>query len=144
MLFVFALIDLFLVCFFFALVCLFFIQVAIAGQATAAGSSEEEDLQLKAIMSQLKSTKDDKEKLENDLSAAQQEKERLEEQVKNLEMERRQEAQTELRGDRPKLVAVAGVVQQQEQKKPAPRKQQQPQAHIQPHSLLNILLNVSP
>merc|ERR1719266_3221046 len=32
------------------------------GQATAAGSSEEQDLRLKAIMSQLKSTKDDKEK----------------------------------------------------------------------------------
>ena len=104
----------------------------IAGQATAAGGSEEQDLRLKAIMSQLKSTKDDKEKLENDLFSAQQEKERLEEQVKNLEKER-QEAQTELRGDRPKLVAVAGVVQQQEREKPAPRKQQQPQAHIQPH-----------
>merc|ERR1712012_41620 len=31
------------------------------GQASAAGSSEEQDLRLKAIMSQLKSTKDDKE-----------------------------------------------------------------------------------
>merc|ERR1719234_145014 len=102
------------------------------GQATAAGSSEEQDLRLKAIMSQLKSTKDDKEKLENDLFAAQQEKERLEEQVKNLEKER-QEAQTESRGERPKPVAVAGVVQQQEREKAAPRKQQQPQAHIQPH-----------
>ena len=45
-----------------------------AGQATAAGSSEEQDLRLKAIMSQLKSTKDDKEKLENDLFASQQER----------------------------------------------------------------------
>merc|ERR1712107_510387 len=43
------------------------------GQASAAGSSEEQDLRLKAIMSQLKSTKDDKEKLESDLFAAQQE-----------------------------------------------------------------------
>merc|ERR1719284_727879 len=102
------------------------------GQASAAGSSEEQDLRLKAIMSQLKSTKDDKEKLESDLFAAQQEKERLEEQVKNLERER-QEAQTESRGERPKPVAVAGVVQQQEREKAAPRKQQQPQAHIQPH-----------
>merc|ERR1719339_393444 len=102
------------------------------GQATAAGGSEEQDLRLKAIMSQLKSTKDDKEKLENDLFAAQQEKERLEEQVKNLEKER-QEAQTESRGERPKPVAVAGVVQQQEREKAAPRKQQKPQAHIQPH-----------
>ena len=100
----------------------------VVGQATAAGSSEEQDLRLKAIMSQLKSTKDDKEKLENDLFAAQQEKERLEEQVKNLT-----EAQTESRGERPKPVAVAGVVQQQEREKAAPRKQQQPQAHIQPH-----------
>ena len=85
-------------------------------------------------MSQLKSTKDDKEKLENDLFLAQQEKERLEEQVKNMEKER-QEAQTEsIRGERPKPVAVAGVVQQQErEKQPATRKQQQPQAHIQPH-----------
>merc|ERR1719284_314142 len=102
------------------------------GQASAAGSSEEQDLRLKAIMSQLKSTKDDKEKLESELFAAQQEKERLEEQVKNLERER-QEAQTESRGERPKPVAVAGVVQQQEREKAAPRKQQQPQAHIQPH-----------
>ena len=102
------------------------------GQATSADGSEEQDLRLKAIMSQLKSTKDDKEKLENDLFASQQEKERLEEQVKNLEKER-QEAQTETRGERPKPVAVAGVVQQQEREKPAPRKQQQPQAHIQPH-----------
>merc|ERR1719431_1689786 len=102
------------------------------GQASAAGSSEEQDLRLKAIMSQLKSTKDDKEKLENDLFAAQQEKERLEEQVKNLERER-QEAQTESRGERSKPVAVAGVVHQQEREKAAPRKQQQPQAHIQPH-----------
>merc|ERR1719209_2044647 len=99
---------------------------------SAGGASEEQDLRLKAIMSQLKSTKEDKEKLENDLFAAQQEKERLEEQVKNLEKER-QEAQTESRGERPKPVAVAGVVQQQEREKPAPRKQQQPQAHIQPH-----------
>ena len=92
----------------------------IAGQATAAGGSEEQDLRLKAIMSQLKSTKDDKEKLENDLFSAQQEKERLEEQVKNLERER-QEAETELRGERSKPVTVPGVAQQQ------------PEAHIQPH-----------
>ena len=71
----------------------------IAGQATAAGGSEEQDLRLKAIMSQLKSTKDDKEKLENDLFATQQEKERLEEQVKNLEKER-QAAQTDRQTDR--------------------------------------------
>jgi len=49
------------------------------GQAAAA---EEQDHQLTAIMSELKLTK---EKLENDLFAAQQEKEMLEEQVKNLE-----------------------------------------------------------
>ena len=39
-------------------------------------------------MSQLKSAKDDREKLGNDLFAAQQEKERLAEQVKNLEQSR--------------------------------------------------------
>ena len=49
------------------------------GQAAAA---EEQDHRLTAIMSELKLTK---EKLENDLFAAQQEKEMLEEQVKNLE-----------------------------------------------------------
>ena len=87
------------------------------GQATAAGSSEEQELRLTAIMSELKLTK---EKLENDLFAAQQEKEMLEEQVKNLEKER-QEAQTESRGERSKPVTVPGVAQQQ------------PEAHIQPH-----------
>ena len=98
----------------------------VAGQTTAAGSSEAQDLRLKAIISQLKLTKDDKEKLENDLFASQQEKERLEEQVKNLEKER-QEAQTDSRGERVKSVAVAGVAQQQEREEPAPL------AHIQPH-----------
>ena len=71
-------------------------------------------------------TKDDKEKLENDLFASQQEKERLEEQVKHLEKER-QAAQTDSRGERVKTVAVAGDAQQQEREEPAPL------AHIQPH-----------
>ena len=60
-------------------------------------------------MRQLKSAKDDKEKLENDLFAAQQEKERLEGQVKSLE-EERQEAWT--RGEKPKPLVIPGVVQQ--------------------------------
>ena len=64
-----------------------FLLVFAPGQATAA---EEQDHRLTAIMSELKLTK---EKLENDLFAAQQEKEMLEEQVKNLE-HRHQPTQT--------------------------------------------------
>ena len=106
--------------------CLSSLPLFVAGQTTAAGSSEAQDLQLKVIISQLKLTKDDKEKLENDLFASQQEKERLAEQVKHLEKER-QAAQTDSRGERVKTVAVAGDAQQQEREEPAPL------AHIQPH-----------
>ena len=97
--------------------CLSSLPLFVAGQTTAAGSSEAQDLQLKVIISQLKLTKDDKEKLENDLFASQQEKEMLEGQVKHLEKEA--STWTESREERP--VAVPGVAQQEAQ------------AHIQPH-----------
>ena len=79
------------------------------GQASTASSSEEQDLPLKAIMSQLKSTEDNNEKLESDLFAAQQEMEMLEEQLENLERER-QEAQTETKVASPnKQNMVVGI-----------------------------------
>ena len=60
---------------------------SVAGQAHIAGSSEERALQQKAILTELKSANDHKEKLEKELFVAQQEKDRMEEQVKKLENE---------------------------------------------------------
>ena len=101
---------------------------------SAGGASEEQDLRLKAIMSQLKSTKEDKEKLEGELNMSQLEQQRLEEQVESLQAEvAAAQLASHSGGERSKPVAVAGVVHQQEREKAAPRKQQQPQAHIQPH-----------
>ena len=101
---------------------------------SAGGASEEQDLRLKAIMSQLKSTKEDKEKLEGELNMSQLEQQRLEEQVESLQADvAAAQLASHSGGERSKPVAVAGVVHQQEREKAAPRKQQQPQAHIQPH-----------
>merc|ERR1712142_1097239 len=102
-------------------------------QMTTGGSSEEQDLRRKALASQLNSVRQDKEKLEVEKSEAIQEKEKLMEEVEKLQQEL-VAAQLSAQGGVTKPVAVAGVVQQQE--KPvctAARKQQQPQAHIQPH-----------
>ena len=55
------------------------------GQDQAAGASEEQDLREKAIMSQLKSVKDDNDKMEGEVSHIQQEKERLLEQVDSVQ-----------------------------------------------------------
>jgi len=102
-------------------------------QMTTGGSSEEQDLRRKALASQLNSVRQDKDKLEVEKSEAIQEKEKLMEEVEKLQQEL-VAAQLSAQGGVTKPVAVAGVVQQQE--KPvctAARKQQQPQAHIQPH-----------
>jgi len=102
-------------------------------QLSTGGSTEEQDLRRKALASQLTSMRQDKEKLEAEKSEAIQEKEKLMEEVEKLQQEL-VAAQLSAQGGVTKPVAVAGVVQQQE--KPvctAARKQQQPQAHIQPH-----------
>lgn len=82
------------------------------------------------MASQLASLRQDKDKLESDKNEAIQEKEKLMEEVEKLQQEL-VAAQLAAQGGVVKPVAVAGVVQQQE--KPVARKQQQPQAHIQPH-----------
>ena len=86
-------------------------------------------------MSQLKSTKEDKEKLEGELNMSQLEQQRLEEQVESLQAEvAAAQLASHSGGERSKPVAVAGVVHQQEKVAvAAARKQQQPQAHIPPH-----------
>jgi len=102
-------------------------------QLTAGGSTEEQDLRRKALASQLNSMRQDKEKLEAEKNEAIQDKEKLMEEVEKLQQEL-VASQLSTQGGVSKPVAVAGVVQQQE--KPvctATRKQQQPQAHIQPH-----------
>merc|ERR1719233_500735 len=102
-------------------------------QLSTGGSTEEQDLRRKALASQLTSMRQDKEKLEAEKSEAIQEKEKLMEEVEKLQQEL-VAAQLSAQGGVTKPVAVAGVVQQQE--KPvctAARKQQQPQAHVQPH-----------
>eukprot|EP00092_Neocalanus_flemingeri_P000848 GFUD01000905.1.p1 GENE.GFUD01000905.1~~GFUD01000905.1.p1 ORF type:complete len:1977 (-),score=934.20 GFUD01000905.1:29-5959(-) len=102
-------------------------------QLSAGGSSEEEDLRKKALASKLNSMRQEKERMEAEKNEAVQEKEKLMEQVEQLQQEL-VAAQLSAQGVVSKPVAVAGVVQQQE--KPVctvARKQQQPQAHIQPH-----------
>lgn len=99
----------------------------------SSGGSSEEDLRRKAMASQLNSMRQDKERLEGEKNEAVQDKEKLMEEVEKLQQEL-VAAQLSTQGVVTKPVAVAGVVQQQE--KPvctATRKQQQPQAHIQPH-----------
>ena len=94
------------------------------GQAQTAGASEEQDLRVNAIMSQLKSVKDDKERMKGERFQMQQEQERLLEQVDSLQTELQAAQLVSLTGgERPKPGAMAGVVQQQERQKPQqPRK----------------------
>jgi len=99
-------------------------------ELTAGSSTEEQDLRRKALASQLNSMRQDKDRFETEKNEAVQEKEKLMEEVEKLQQEL-VASQLSAQGGVSKPVAVAGVVQQQE--KPSARKQQQPQAHIQPH-----------
>jgi len=100
-----------------------------AGASDASSNDEIENQRQKAIASSMQKLRQEKEKLEAEKSEAVAEKEKLMEQVEALQQEL---VAAQLSAQKP--VAVAGVVHQQE--KPvsaAVRKQQQPQAHIQPH-----------
>ena len=100
--------------------------------AGGSGLSDEQELRRKAMASQLNSLRQDKEKLEAEKNEAAVEKEKMMEQIEALQ----QELVAAQLASQQKPVAVAGVVHQQDKvgAGTGARKQQQPQAHIQPQT----------